>query len=263
MFQKRFLILLILTLLLTGCGGPAVPETPIPETSIPETTAPQATIPEATSPTTEPLPEHSDLFLPGLSADDLVLFFNEVCLDAEITHSGDPSLLQKWTAPIRYTVSGSPTEEDKAVLTGFVAWLNTIEGFPGIAESAGNHETNLRIYFCTQEELIDRMGDNFTGMDGAVTFWYEENVIYDAIICIRTDLHQELRNSVILEELYNGLGPIQDTWLREDSIIYAGYSEPQELTAVDELVLKLLYRRELQCGMDARECEILIRELYY
>lgn len=258
MFQKRFLILLVLTLLLTGCGGPAVPET-----SIPETTAPQATIPEVTSPTTEPLPEHCDLFLPGLSADDLVLFFHEVCLDAEITHSGDPSLLQKWTAPIRYTVFGSPTEEDKAVLTGFVDWLNTIEGFPGIAESAGNHETNLRIYFCTQEELIDRMGDNFTGMDGAVTFWYEENVIYDAIICIRTDLHQELRNSVILEELYNGLGPIQDTWLREDSIIYAGYSEPQELTAVDELVLKLLYRRELQCGMDARECEILIRELYF
>lgn len=268
MFQKRFLILLVLTLLLTGCGKSTVPaegsapssdatEPPIFTTAV-ET---EAIPPETTPPPTQPL--LPALAIPGVSAEDVIAYFNEVCLDAEITHSGDPSLLQKWTAPIRYTVFGSPTEEDKAVLTGFVDWLNTIEGFPGIAESAGNHETNLRIYFCTQEELIDRMGDNFTGMDGAVTFWYEENVIYDAIICIRTDLHQELRNSVILEELYNGLGPIQDTWLREDSIIYAGYSEPQELTAVDELVLKLLYRRELQCGMDARECEILIRELYF
>ena len=259
---RRISLLLLISLLLSACGAAVPAETTLPVT-IPATELPAETTAPGTVPTTEPLPEHCDLFLPGLSADDLVLFFNEVCLDAEITHSGDPSLLQKWTAPIRYTVFGSPTQEDTAVLTGFVDWLNTIEGFPGIAKSAGNHETNLRIYFCTQEELIDRMGDNFTGMDGAVTFWYEENVIYDAIICIRTDLHQELRNSVILEDLYNGLGPIQDTWLREDSIIYADYSEPQELTAVDELVLKLLYRRELQCGMEARECEILIRELYF
>lgn len=259
--------LLILSLLLAGCGRGPAPAQTTPSSSAatepPVTTIPAATEappPETTQPPTQP--PMPSLAISGLQVEDVIGYFNEVCLDAEIVNGGDPSLLQKWDVPIRYTVFGSPTAEDTAVLTGFADWLNTIHGFPGIAESEGIQETNLRIYFCPQEELIDRMGENFTGMDGAVTFWYEQNAIYDAIICIRTDLNQTLRNSVILEELYNGLGPIQDTWLREDSIIYAGYSEPQQLTQVDELLLQLLYRPELQCGMNTRECEILIRELY-
>ena len=68
---------------------------------------------------------------------------------------------------------------------------------------------------------------------------------------------------MILEEIYNGLGPVQDTSLRSDSIIYAGYSTPQSLTAMDELLLRLLYRPELVCGMDAQQCEAVIRQLYY
>jgi hypothetical protein len=30
---------------------------------------------------------------------------------------------------------------------------------------------------------------------------------------------------VILEEVYNGLGPVQDTALRPDSLIYSDFSE--------------------------------------
>ena len=249
------ILLLLLCLLLSGCTSADIPE----PTQVP-------TLP-VTSPSTEPSetvtePPHTELYHPDLLVEDVILSFNEVCLDAEIVNGGDPSRLQKWNIPIRYAVFGSPTEEDRAVLTGFVDWLNTLYGFPGMTLAESGPEINLRIYFCSQEELLAIMGDNFIGMDGAVTFWYEQDAIYDATICIRTDLTQYLRNSVILEELYNGLGPIQDTWLREDSIIYAGYSEPQSLTAMDELLLQLLYRPELQCGMDARECEILIRALY-
>ena len=77
------------------------------------------------------------------------------------------------------------------------------------------------------------------------------------------DLDQEVRNSVILEEIFNGLGPVQDTDLREDSIAYSGYSIPQELTEIDELILKLLYHPDIVCGMNAQECEAVIRQLYY
>ena len=111
--------------------------------------------------------------------------------------------------------------------------------------------------------MIDLMGSGFYGMDGAVTFWYMDDVIYDAIICYRTDIPQFTRNSVILEEIYNGLGPIQDTALRPDSIIYSEFSEPQELTPMDELILRLLYHPDIQCGMDMAACEEVIRNLYY
>ena len=96
-----------------------------------------------------------------------------------------------------------------------------------------------------------------------MTIWYENDMIYDAQIAIRTDMDQYLRNSVILEEIYNCLGPIQDTALRPDSIIYSDFSEPQVLSKVDELILKLLYHPALACGMNADVCREVIAALYY
>lgn len=270
--MKKFKVLAATVLcfcLLFGCVAPQAstpslpkqdPAPPVPE--LPETTDP----PKTTEPpvTTEPPEqEHSALYIPGIGVEEVLSCFNEVCLDAEYIHNGDASLVQKWEYPIRYTVHGSPTEEDLAVLQGFADWLNTLEGFPGIYEDPEGDCPNLQIHFCSQEELLMIMGSNFTGQDGAVTFWYLDNEIYDAIICIRTDLDQVTRNSVILEELYNGLGPMQDTQLREDSIIYAGFSQPQALTEMDELILLLLYHPEILRGMNATECEAVIRRLYY
>ena len=68
---------------------------------------------------------------------------------------------------------------------------------------------------------------------------------------------------MILEEVYNGLGPIQDSSLREDSLIYSGYSEPQELTDIDELLLRILYHPDLKAGMDSGECAEIIHQIYY
>jgi len=226
-------------------------------TSIPPST-------QAPPPTTiPPQPEHSSLYIPGLSVEDVIQFFNEVCLDAEIINSGNPSLLQKWAEPIRFMVYGDPTRQDLAVLNGFVEWVNTVEGFPGMFPAANEDETNLRIHFCTHSELIQIMGDVHQDSDGAVTFWYTDNRIHDATICIRTDLEQDVRCSVILEELYNGLGPVQDTQLRQDSIIYEHASDAQTLTETDKLILKLLYHPSLLYGMDAAQCAEQIRILYY
>ena len=284
--MKKLLLpitLLLAAVLLTGCVLPdfralipspteadhtepssTVTTPPETETSVPvtEPVTDPVTEPE-TEPTPAPVPEHSDLYIPGVSVESVILYFNEVCLDAEFVNNGDASLLQKWTAPIRYYIYGKYTDQDMQVLTGFTEWLNTIEGFPGIAVTTVPRYANMSIHFCTRNELLDILGDNFYGTDGGVTFWYANNAIYDATICYRTDLNQTVRNSVILEEIYNGLGPVQDTDLRKDSIIYSGYSEPQSLTAIDELILRLLYHPDMKCGMNASQCEAVIRQLYY
>lgn len=203
-----------------------------------------------------------EFYVPGIAAEEVIRYFTEVCLDAEMINSGNPTLLQKWQSPIRYMIYGDPTEEDLASIGSMEAWLNTIEGFPGLHQTQDAAAANLRIHFCSEQEMTDLMGQQFSGLDGAVTFWYEQDVIFDAIICCRKDLDQHLRNSVILEELYNGLGPVQDTQLRPDSIIYAAYSEPQALTQMDELILRLLYHPSLTCGMNADQCAEMIRQLY-
>ena len=271
--KKSFLILIALLCALVclfGCGADPTPTEPPTEASTAPTETDATTVPTEPETTTEPTepeptkPEHSEFYIPELSVDDVILYFNEVCLDAEFINSGNPTLIQRWDEVVYYTIDGDPTEDDLAVLNTFCTWLNTIEGFPGIQESTHPKDTNLRIFFCDQERMIDLLGDNFYGMDGGVTFWYNHsNQIYSSTICYLNSTSQFVRNSVILEEIYNGLGPVQDTDLRTDSIIYAGYSEPQALTPVDELILKLLYHPSIQCGMNAQECEEMIRQLYY
>ena len=266
--MKKFLCLFLCLLLLSGCtthsrrnhGKPNFPTLTLPTETEPSSETEDPTQPEPTDP---PAPEHSPLYIPDLSVEDVILYFNEVCLDAEFSDSGNATLVQKWDIPIYYTIHGDATDEDLATLENFAAWLNTIEGFPGISEADDPVHTNLTIHFCTEDELVEILGENFYGTDAGVVFWYEDNAIYDATICYRTDLDQYLRNSVILEEIYNGLGPVQDTDLRSDSIIYSAFSEPQSLTEIDELILKLLYHPDILCGMNAEECEAVIRELYY
>lgn len=270
---RIFLAMLVCAGLLCGCFGPVVPEIPDSTTPSAEATVPtteETTIPIETTEITEPAtteptePQHSELYIPGVSVEDVIRYFNEVCLDAEFVNSGDASLLQKWDAPIVCTLYGDYTEEDYATLMAFFGWLNTVEGFPGISVAEEEWEANLRIHFCSGPDMVEILGENFFYMDGGVTFWYDgDNRIYDATICYRTELDQYLRNSVILEEIYNGLGPVQDTTLRPDSIIYAEFSQPQELTEIDELILRLLYHPDIKCGMNADECAEVIRQLYY
>lgn len=265
--KRLFLsVAMVLCLLTASCDDPSVCETTVStvptqvtsvstEPTIPSTS--ESTVPATTQ------PEHSPLYLPDVPLEDVIRYFNEVALNAEYVNSGDPTRLQRWEEPIQYGIYGDPTDQDLVTLSSFIQWLNQLEGFPGIYEAVDPNEETLSIYFCSEAQLIDHLGENFYGADGGVTFWYRDNKIFQGIICCRTDLDQQLRNSVILEELYNGLGPVQDSELREDSIIYSGFSQPQHLTPVDELILKLLYHPLMQCGMDAEECADIISRLYY
>lgn len=231
--------------------------TVVPETTlIPETTAtPETTIPEEI---------HSNLYDPDLSVEDAIRFFSEVCLDAEYINTGDPSRVQKWIVPIYYKLLGTPTDKDIAVVEDMAKQLNAIEGFPGMYPSSESNPANMNIYFCPESDFAPLTGYPSNGNDGFVTFWYNGfNEIYSSVICIRNDIDQELRNSVIMEEIYNGLGPIQDTKLREDSIIFTGFSAPQAMTNTDLLILRLLYHPALVCGMNAEECARIISQLYY
>ena len=92
-----------------------------PENTV-ETTA------ETTQPTkpTEAEVEHSPLYIPGVDVEDVIKYFNEVCLDAEYVNGGNASLLQRWDVPIRFIIQGEPTEEDRTVLSGVTSWLNTV-----------------------------------------------------------------------------------------------------------------------------------------
>ncbi len=259
--MKKQIILFAVCLLavcgLTGCGilSDEVAET----TALPEVSASSA----ETEPETKP--EHSELYIPGVPVEDVITYFNEVCLDSEYSDSGEPNLVQKWDTKVLYALDGSYTDEDVAAIDKMADILNGIEGYPGLFRTDDPFEADLTISFYSEAELATEMGEYVNGdsCDGIVHYWYESNIIYLEVIGIRNDMSQHLRNSVILEEIYNGTGATQDTMLRPDSIIYQEYSEAQDLTDIDLLLLRLLYHPSIECGMNAEQCEAVIRELYY
>lgn len=275
--MKRYLLLFpALALFLCSCtkpepesaihaiGNEAYTETTYPAEPVPDTTAAAETV----AVTTEPAqPQHSELYHPGYSLEQMQDYFAEVVLDVEYSDgTGDSALVQKWVEPIHYRFFGEPTEEDLAVLEAFFAQLNEIESFPGMIPAEEEEVEQLRISFLAPDVFRDSFSSAVNGEDafGAAQFWYytDTNDIYAARIGYRTDLHQTVRNSILLEEIVNALG-ISDTLLREASITYQYSNENLVLSDVDWILLKLLYHPEIHCGMDSLQCSAVIEQLYY
>lgn len=216
---------------------------------------------------TEQTPIHSAFYLEGYTAQQVITYFAEVVLDVEYsTGTGNVQLVQKWTQPLRYVIFGEATQTDRERLERLFARLNEIEGFPGIAPNGENELATFSLGFYDRTAFNRHFSSVVQGeeADGAVEYWYfnETNQIYDARIGYRTDVDQYTRNSVLLEEVINGLG-ITDTNLRPDSITYQGFSQTQELSDMDWLILRLLYHPDIKCGMNLEQCKAVIEALYY
>ena len=256
MKYNRFLLILLISLLLSGCYSS--PE-PAEATTITLATEPIAI------PATEPL--HSDLYLPGRSQEQILTWFEEVVLDMEYSEGdGDITLVQKWTNPIGFWIYGTPTEEDRAVLNNLFVQLNQIPGFPGFYTAEAEGLEVLGIRFLDADAFRDSFSGVINGEDayGATQFWYytDTNEIHSARIGCRADIPQKERDSVLVEEIINALG-VSDTLLREDSITYQYSNENTALSDVDWTLLKLLYNPDICCGMNRNQCAEVIRQLYY
>ena len=66
---------------------------------------------------------------------------------------------------------------------------------------------------------------------------------------------------MIYEEIINSLGLGNDTTLREDSIIYQYYTQTQQPSEMDWLLLKILYNENMRRGMHEAECREVINQL--
>lgn len=211
-------------------------------------------------------PLHSDLYIQKYTEQQIFDFFEEVVLNMEYSDGlGNTALVQKWNEPIHYRIKGIPTEQDLKVLNDLFLLLNQIEGFPGIFE-AQNEPENLTISFLDLESFSNEYSDFLNGESafGATQFWYytATNEIHTARIGYRIDISQDVRNSILIEEIINMLG-ISDTVLREDSVVYQYSDANTALSDVDLVILKLLYDPNIKCGMDINACKKVVEALYF
>lgn len=243
-------------------NAPTAPSKPLVQTTPADSTA------SNTEGVTEPAaPTHSPLYLADYTQEQIWEYFEEVVLHIEYSHGdGNPALVQKWMAPLRYRILGNPTDKDLAILDDCFAQLNAVPGFPGLQPAAEGELSNLNFRFLNEQDFRLAFSAALNGENayGATQFWYytATNEIYTANIGYRTDIDQAARASILVEEIINTLG-ITDTVLRTDSIVYQYSDENLTLSDVDWIILKLLYNPAIQCGMDATQCKQIVQTLYY
>ncbi len=214
------------------------------------------------APTEEP---HSEFYVKGVSVDQFIAHFNKVVLGIE-TNGGvaETSLIQKWDHPINYRIEGMPNRQDAQNLNNLAKQLNAIEGFPGI-QAAKGLDQNLTIYFLKEEEFKTQFAHVMEGKTayGVVQVWHNDsNGLYSARIGYSQGASQELRDLLIPEKIVELLGVSAVTVQRE---VTTGKKPTTiiDLSELDWSVIKLLYNPRIHNGMNADECEMIIRELYY
>ena len=212
--------------------------------------------------------EHSELYNPNYTVDEVFACFKEVVLSTEYTENEQSgALVQKWILPIFYSIEGDCSENDKKVITDFIDELNKIDGFPKMYPAESSRQPCLVMDFMSAGKLYDEMGDvvRFERSDGISQFWFllRVNVICGAKIGYDRTMADAVRTAVLLEEIVNVLGVSNDTETRSDSIVYSGYTEIDTLSEMDWLILRILYNDEIKCGMNEDECYRAIKRIYY
>ena len=142
----------------------------------------------------------------GYTAQEIIDYFCEVALDVE--YGSTDNTVIKWDRPINIFVSGAPTAADLERLGALIDALNGIAGFPGINSVDSAEAANLRISFVDAGTMLANTGSDFNGY--VRVSWNDHN-IYSGDIYYRSDLTQERRNGVIVEELCQALGLLTDT----------------------------------------------------
>jgi len=216
--------------------------------------------PTHSSPSTEDSTEYTDPAAPadgGISirsatAGEILDYFSEIAFGSEFgTSSGR---LCRWKDTIVYCISGSPKEKDIALVRELVVKLNTIPGFPGMAETEDAEDANFEIMFIPRSEIIEKFSNATDACVGMSEYNWSINTceIISARAAIDCDEVTE-RNSTICEEVLQALGLAKDSYEHIDSVFYQGkcvYNRPSEL---DWALVQVLYHPTLRTGMSKYE----------
>jgi Protein of unknown function (DUF2927). len=184
------------------------------------------------------------------TADEITEYFRDVVFSSEL--DGYVGIVCKWTREIKYRIYGELTEEDERNLSELVSYLNSVDGFPGISEAADDNEANFHIHYTDHTSMPGLFEKYIDGSQGMVTFRWdtESHEIFTAVVAIVTeDVDQDGKNTVVYEEITQGLGLAQDSYKYPESLYYQPWTTPQGVPFIDRCMIELLYDKQIKAGM--------------
>lgn len=218
----------------------------------------------------------------------IALFEEYTVVDGQLVGRPTPSVLRRWTAPVRMRmefdefVPDAQRSQDLRDVREYAARLAELTGHPvrmidpDRPASDANfhvlvlHEDTRRDYGARLRELVPGIDDltvrTITEIPTSVSCLVlafardGSNSYRDAIAVVRAELPDLTRLSCYHEELAQGLGLPNDSDDARPSI----FNDTEEfalLTRHDEMLLRMLYDPRLRPGMDAEEARPVLRRI--
>jgi len=202
-------------------------------------------------------PEPSRLY-----GDAEIDYFLEVALGSEFEQNA--AVIRKWTQDVGIQVSGAPTAEDLETLDDVVADLNALIDpieIRVLADREGDAKTE--IIFAPSSEFGD-LEPNYVPDNLGFFYvrWSSSCAMTSARILISTEgVTQQERSHLIREELTQTLGLMRDSYAYPTSIFYQDWTDVTEYAPIDETVIEMLYRPDIQPCMNQEIVRTRLSEL--
>ena len=209
---------------------------------------------------------------------DEIAYFKEIAfgIDPDIEKDAlDPDMVQdilerrassgdgvwKWSdGEIGYYVTGNPTASDLAGVEFIISRLDALipmVRFRALELSEAEVDVALLIAFQREnDDLVERVVVSSWMTIGGLGFVGGDNfVIERVIVIINSDQPEERRRRVIVEEITQAMGLVNDSRWYPDSRFYQGGSARYGLADIDEALIRLLYDPRIESGMTIEDLE--------
>jgi hypothetical protein len=174
-------------------------------------------------------------------------YFEEISLGSEYTRSSER--IVKWAGSMVIRVHGAPLDADLQTLEQVAGEINEILGFQKVR--IGTTGANVDLWFAPSSEFA-RLEPRYVAPNaGFVSVGWDSGgrINRGRVLISSTGLTQRQRDHLIREEVTQALGLLRDSYRYPESIFYQGWSETTEYAAIDRVLIRMLYRDEIQAGM--------------
>ena len=112
---------------------------------------------------------------------------------------------------------------------------------------------NVDIYFTSVNDFREIEPNYIAGNNGFFWTYWDDGAIIFANVFVLDNQSEVYRNHLLREELTQCLGLMNDSYLYEDSIFYADWTDTTEYMEIDRTLISMLYREDVEVNMDGSD----------
>ncbi len=204
---------------------------------------------------------------------ELIDYFKEIALNAEYSSKDKLQKTIKWKQPMMLFVvkEGEHIPQIKTIkkVIQTISEL-TLDGFK-IELIEEKSKSNAILYLLNKDKVEEIDPSFFNGISGdfvglSLATYNGRNNITSAKIFIDIEESIEIQKSVILEEITQSIGLMNDSEKYSNSIFYEKQMEENivnvQYSAIDKDIIKLLYHRRMKSGLNNKEVERVIKRIF-